>query len=154
VATHVVRTRADGPAESTIIHPTPPPAGIPELVGRLTDDSRRLVNDEARLAKLELGDAIHLASRGGLRLALGFGLGIIALVGLTVLLTVLIGNDLIGKAWAGALITGGIEIAIGAWLVWHGSRMFGRTDFTLGGARTELRTTVNRLKHDVKSRLS
>lgn len=120
--------------------------GIPELIGRLTGDSKRLASDEVRLAKLELGESLRLAQRGMLWLALGFGVGVIALVGLTVLLTEVIGTVLIGAAWAGALITGGLEIAVGALLVVVGLRTLKHTDYTLGEAREELQGTVARLR--------
>jgi hypothetical protein len=52
---------------------------------------------------------------------------------------------LIGREWAGALITGAIEIITGALLLWGGMRVMKRADFTLGQSRAELKTTVNRL---------
>lgn len=125
--------------------------GIPELIGRLTGDSKRLASDEVRLAKLELGESLRLAQRGMLWLALGFGVGVIALVGLTVLLTEVIGTVLIGAAWAGALITGGLEIAVGALLVVVGLRTLKHTDYTLGEAREELQGTVARLRKGAAS---
>lgn len=128
-----------------VVRASPRPA-ITALIGRLTDDSKRLIRDEVRLAKLELGESVRDASRGGLWLALAFGIGVIALVGLTVLLTALIGHTLIGKTWAGALITGALELAVGAWLVWRGRQVLSRTDFTFGGSRAELRETVTRLR--------
>jgi uncharacterized membrane protein YqjE len=118
-----------------------PDTTIPELVGRLTDDSKRLVSDELRLAKLEMGESLRETVRGSILLALAFGVGVIALVGLTVLLTVLIGRVAIGATWAGALITAGLEILVGAWLVFSGIHTLRRTDFTLGESRAELRDT-------------
>jgi hypothetical protein len=125
--------------------------GIAELIGRLTDDSKRLASDEVRLAKLELGESIRTGSRGAVRLALSFGIGVIALAGLTVLLTVVIGTLLIGKTWAGALVTGALELGVGLWLVRHGVGRLQAADITFGESRRELRATAARL---TRSRIS
>jgi uncharacterized membrane protein YqjE len=122
-----------------------PEPTIGDLVGRLTDDSKRLASNEVRLARLEMGESIHHAVQGGIRFALAFGIAILALVALSVLLTALIGSVLIGKEWAGALITGALEIIAGGLLLWGGFRVMKKADFTLGESRAELRTTVNRL---------
>jgi Mn-dependent DtxR family transcriptional regulator len=50
-----------------------PDVGIPDLIRRLTDDSKRLASDEVQLAKLELSESIHSVSRGTLWLAVAFG---------------------------------------------------------------------------------
>jgi uncharacterized membrane protein YqjE len=131
VATHSVR-----------IEPEPT---IGDLVNRLTDDSKRLVTNEVRLARLEMGESMQAAVQGGVRLALGFGVAILTLVALSVLLTALIGDLLLGATWAGALITGALEVIVGALLLWGGSRTMKRADFTLGESRAELKATVNRL---------
>ncbi len=122
-----------------------PEPTIGDLVGRLTDDSKRLANNEVRLARLEMGKSIHHAVQGGIRFALAFGIAILALVGLSVLLTAVIGDVLIGESWAGALITGALEMIVGALLLWGGMKVMKRADFTLGESRAELKTTVNRL---------
>ncbi len=118
-----------------------PDTTVPELVGRLADDSKRLVGDEMRLARLETGESLRQAVHGAVLLALAFGIGVLALVGLTVLLTALIGRVAIGATWAGALITAGLEILVGAWLVFSGIHALKQTDFTLGESRAELRDT-------------
>lgn len=122
-----------------------PEPTIGELVNRLTDDSKRLMTNEVRLARLEMGESMHDAVQGGIRLALALGVGVLALVALSVLLTAVIGDVLLGAAWAGALITGALEIIVGALLLWSGMRTMKRADFTLGESRAELKTTVNRL---------
>lgn len=122
-----------------------PDLTIGDLVGRLTDDSKRLANNEVRLARLEMGESIHHAVQGGVRLALAFGIAILAVVAASVLLTAVIGTLLIGKTWAGALIAGGVEIIAGALILWAGMRQMKKADFTLGESRAELKTTVNRL---------
>lgn len=122
-----------------------PDLTIGDLVGRLTDDSKRLANNEVRLARLEMGESIHHAVQGGVRLALAFGISILAVVAASVLLTAVIGTLLIGKTWAGALIAGGVEIIAGVLILWAGMRQMKKADFTLGESRAELKTTVNRL---------
>ena len=122
-----------------------PEPTIGDLVSRLTDDSKRLVANEGRLARLEMGESIHGVVQGGIRLALGLGVGVLALVALSVLLTAVIGNILDGAVWAGALITGALEIIVGGLLLWSGARTMKRADFSLGESRAELKTTVNRL---------
>jgi uncharacterized membrane protein YqjE len=122
-----------------------PDLTIGDLVGRLTDDSKRLANNEVRLARLEMGESIHHAVKGGIRLALAFGIAILALVAASVLLTAVIGTLIIGKTWAGALIAGGVEMIAGALILWAGMRQMKKADFTLGESRAELKTTVNRL---------
>lgn len=119
-----------------------PDATVTELIGRLTDDSKRLVSDEVRLAKLEIGASMHTATRGVVRLGLAFGIAVVAIVAFTVLLTVLIGRVWIGHTWAGALITAAIELALGAWLVMRGTRVLGGADYGLGESREELAETA------------
>src|SRR5687768_1570241 len=101
------------------VRPAPqvdPDAGIPDLVRRLTDDSKRLVRDEVRLAKLETGEAIHNGARGALWLGLAFGAGVVALVALTIMLATLIGRWL-GHYWAGTLIVAVLELVAAMLLI-------------------------------------
>lgn len=119
-----------------------PEPTIGDLVGRLGDDSKRLVTNEVRLARLEMGASMRAAVHGGIRLALGFGAGILALVALSVLLTAVIGDVLLGATWAGAIITGALELIVGALLLWSGMRTMRSADFTLGESRAELKAVV------------
>ena len=130
----------EGPVTTHAVH-IEPDAKITDLVGRLTDDSKRLLNDEVRLAKLETSESVHLASRGALWLALAFGTGIVAMVAFTILRTTLIGR-LIGVVWAGALITGALELAVGFWLIKRGTKALAHNSYTLGESREELRRTA------------
>nr|MDQ6926722.1 phage holin family protein [Candidatus Eremiobacteraeota bacterium] len=63
-----------------------PDAGIPDLLRRLVDDSKRLAQDEVQLAKLELRARAHDATRGGIWLGVALGAGVVALIALTVFL--------------------------------------------------------------------
>ena len=83
------------------------------LVRQLTDDSRRLVGDEVRLAKLESAEAFARVGKGSVWLALAFGIAIVALVGFTLFVATLFGRIAYGHFWIGAMLTGVLEIAAG-----------------------------------------
>jgi hypothetical protein len=119
-----------------------PDTGIPDLIRRLTDDSKRLVTDEVQLAKLETKDSLHRAGRGVLWLVLAFGAGVIALVALTILLATLIGQLDRGHMWFGALLTGILELGLGAYLVKRGIAAYGSSSYTLAETRHALRDTA------------
>ena len=92
---------------------TDPDVGIPDLVRRLSEDSRRLVTDEVQLAKLETSESVHRAMRGTLWLTLAFGAAVVMLVALTILLITLLGRLDNGHIWFGAIVTGVLELAVG-----------------------------------------
>jgi uncharacterized membrane protein YqjE len=115
--------------------PVDPDAGIPDLISRLGDDSKRLVMDEVHLAKLEVRESISRAARGALRLGIAFGVGVVALVALTLLLATLIGRISAGHMWIGAAITGVVELAIAIWLITRGLAAFKEPSYTLEQTR-------------------
>ena len=112
-------------------------AGVAQLVGRLTDDSKRLVSDEIRLAKLEVHEGIHAGTRGAMWLAVAFGAAVVMLTALTVLVSVLLGRAF-GNIWAGTLATGLLELAAGGLLLRHGLTLFRRPPYTLPETRDTL----------------
>lgn len=118
-----------------------PDTGIPDLIRRLTDDSKRLVTDEVQLAKLEAKDSLHRASRGALWLGLAFGVSIIMLVALTVFIATLIGRIANDHMWIGALVTGVIELALGFWLLKRGLATYTKPSYTLEETRGSLADT-------------
>jgi uncharacterized membrane protein YqjE len=122
---------------------TDPDTGIPDLIRRLTDDSKRLVTDEVQLAKLEAKDSLHKAARGGLWLGLAFGVSIIALVALTVFVATLIGRLANDHMWIGALVTGVIELALGFWLLKRGLSTYVAPSYTLEETRSSLADTTH-----------
>lgn len=97
-----------------------PDTGIPDLISRLGDDSKRLARDELQLAKLELRESMHRGARGGMWLGAAFGAGVIALAALTLLAVTLIGRLAAGHMWIGALVTGVIELIVAMVLVKRG----------------------------------
>lgn len=120
-----------------------PDTGIPDLIRRLTDDSKRLVTDEVQLAKLEAKDSLHRAARGGLWLALAFGVSIIMLVALTVFVATLIGRLVNDHMWLGALITGVLELGLGFWLLKRGLSAYAKPSYTLEETRSSLADTTH-----------
>jgi hypothetical protein len=119
-----------------------PDTRITELVGQLAADSKRLVRDELLLGKLEVKESVRTGARGVLWLSMAFGVAVIALVALTITLVSLIGRLAEGNYWAGALVTGTIEVALGVFLILRGVRRFGEPSYTLGESREEIRETV------------
>jgi hypothetical protein len=120
-----------------------PDTGIPDLIRRLTDDSKRLVSDEVQLAKLEARDSLHRAARGGIWLALALGVSIVMFVALTVFLTTLIGRLGNGHMWIGAMVTGIIELAAGGMLLKRGLSTYAKPSYTLAETRGTLSETAH-----------
>ena len=124
-----------------------PDAGIPDLIRRLTDDSKRLVADEVHLAKLELGENIHAGARGALWLALAFGIGVVGLVALTIFVATLIGRAVNGHMWLGAIIVGVLEIIAAVVLIGKGMKAFREPSYTLEETRESLKDTTTWVTH-------
>lgn len=122
---------------------TDPETGIPDLVRRLSQDSRRLVTDEVRLAKIEVTDSMHRATRGALWMAVALGVGVVMLVALTLFFVTLIGRLVNGHMWVGALVTGIAELAIGGYLVKRGFATFAEPSWTLQESRNALADTAH-----------
>ena len=120
-----------------------PETGIPDLIRRLTDDSKRLVTDEVQLAKLETKDSLHRAARGGIWLALAFGVSVIMLVALTVFVATLIGRIANDHMWVGALIVGVVELVVGLWLVKRGLATYAKPSYSLEQTRGSLADTTH-----------
>jgi Putative Actinobacterial Holin-X, holin superfamily III len=115
--------------------PVNPDAGIPDLVRRLTDDSKRLVSDEVRLLKLESRESLSRGGRGAMWLGVGFGLATVGLVAFTLFLATLIGRAAAGHMWVGALITGALELAAAVLVVRRGLLAFGEPSYSLEQTR-------------------
>ena len=118
-----------------------PDVGIPDLIRRLADDSKRLATDEVRLAKLELGENLRTGARGTLWLAVAFGVGVVSMTAATIFLAALIGRLAAGHMWVGALLTGLIELAIAAFLIRKGIKAFAKPSYTLEQTRASLKDT-------------
>jgi hypothetical protein len=96
--------------------------GITDLARQLGADAKRLVADEARLAKLEMSDSVHRAGHGAVWLAAAFGTTVAALVAFTILFAALVGRVANGNYWVGAFAAAAIDLAVGWWLVRRGMR--------------------------------
>ena len=130
---------------------TDPDIGIPDLIRSLGDDSKRLVRDEMRLAKLEMRESMSMAAKGSMWLGIAFGVGVVALVALTVLLSAAFGRVFGGNYWAGALITGAIELIVAAVLIKRGVSSFTEADYTLEETREEAKKTAQWVSTEVRS---
>jgi uncharacterized membrane protein YqjE len=126
--------------------PIDPSAGIPDLIRDLADDSKRLLKDEVRLAKLETKESVRRASKGGLWMALAFGVGVVMLVALTLLLVTLIGRAIRGHMWVGAIVTGVVELAVAMFLIRRGMRAFKQPSYTLEETREAVKDTARWVK--------
>jgi hypothetical protein len=115
--------------------PVDPDAGIPDLIHKLGDDSKRLVTDEVRLAKLEIIESVHVAGRGAMWLGVAFGAGVVALVAATLLLATLIGRVIAGHMWVGAIVTGLLELPIAAYVVKRGLAALKQPSYSLERTR-------------------
>jgi uncharacterized membrane protein YqjE len=120
-----------------------PDTGIPDLIRRLTTDSKRLVGDEVELAKLEASDSLHRAKKGVLFMALAFGAGVVMLVALTLLLTSLLGRIDGEHMWFGAVVTGVVELGIGGWLVKRGMTSLSTPSYSLEQTRGAIADTAH-----------
>jgi hypothetical protein len=124
-----------------------PEVGIPDLIRRLTDDSKRLVGDEVRLAKLEVSENIHTGARGALWLAVAFGIGIVGIVGFTIFAATLIGRLASGNMWVGALVVGVLELIAAGVLIKRGLATYGKPSYTLEETRESLKDTTAWVAH-------
>jgi hypothetical protein len=122
--------------------PTDPDTGIPDLIRQLGDDSKRLVADEVRLAKLEMKESVQRAGRGAVQLAVAFGIGVVMLVAFTVFLATLIGRIAAGHMWVGAIITGLVELAVAVILLRRGMGVLKEPSYTLEETRAALKDTA------------
>ena len=115
--------------------PVDPDAGIPDLISRLGEDSKRLMRDEVQLAKLELRESMNRSTRGGMWLGVAFGVGVVALVALTLLVATLIGRLAAGHMWIGALVTGIVEIIVAVALIKRGVTTLSKPSYSLEQTR-------------------
>ena len=126
--------------------PIDPNAGIPDLIRDLNDDSKRLLKDEVRLAKLETNESIRRASKGAVWMGLAFGIGVVALVALTFMLVTVIGRLANDKMWIGALVTGLLELVVALMLIKRGARAFKEPSYTLEDTRESVKETARWVK--------
>jgi uncharacterized membrane protein YqjE len=127
-----------------------PDSGIPDLIRRLTEDSKRLASDEVRLAKLELHESMRTGVRGTIWLALALAIGVVAAVALTVLLIAAVAAVLGDNYWAGALIIGAVELLVGWLFVRRGVAAVKEPSLTLEVSRAALKDTAQWARHPAR----
>lgn len=120
-----------------------PNVGVPDLVRRLTDDSKRLLSDEVLLAKLEVKDSVRTAGRATLWLGIALAIGAVAMVALTLLVATLIGRLSAGHMWIGAIVTGVVELIVAAWMIKRGIGAFAEPSYTFEETRESLTETTD-----------
>jgi uncharacterized membrane protein YqjE len=120
-----------------------PDKGINDLVRQLAGDSKQLVADEIRLAKVETAESMHRAGHGALWLAVAFGVTVVALVAFTLFFATLIGRLVNAHYWVGAVVVGIIELGAGAWVLKRGLAAFAKAPYSLPETRTGLRIIRN-----------
>jgi hypothetical protein len=123
--------------------PIDPDKGLDDLVRQLGDDSKRLLGDEVRLAKLETAESLHQAGKGAMWLGVAFGIGVVMLVAFTLFFASLFGRVANGHYWVGAMLTAALEIAAGLWLVQRGVRAFKQAPYSLPDTRAGLKVLKN-----------
>jgi hypothetical protein len=116
-----------------------PEITIPDLVRQLGGDSKQLLTDEVRLAKLEMHEAAHEAGAAAVVLAVAFGAGVIAVVALTLLIATLIGRFVSGHMWLGAIVAAVLDVAVGAVLIKRGLVAFAEPSRALDELRSAQR---------------
>ena len=122
--------------------PIDPDKGVNDLVRQLADDSKGLLGDEVRLAKLESAESMHRAGRGALWIGAAFGVAVVMLVAFTLFLATLIGRIAAGHMWVGALVTGVLELVIAVLLLRRGLDVLRQPSYTLEETRTALKDTA------------
>jgi uncharacterized membrane protein YqjE len=125
--------------------PIDPDIGIPDLIHRLSDDSKRLLKDEVRLGKLELADDAKHAGKGAMWLGVAFGVAVVAMVCFTIMSITVIGRIAAGHMWIGALITGAVELVVGAVLIKRGRVAFTEPSYSLEQTRDSIADTAQAL---------
>lgn len=124
-----------------------PSVGIPDLIRDLADDSKRLLVDEVQLAKLETKESVRRASKGTMWMALAFGVGVVTLVGVTLLLVTAIGRLVNENYWVGALVTGLFELVLALYLIKRGVGAFKEPSYTLEETRESVKETARWVKN-------
>ena len=129
--------------------PVDPDVGIPDLIHRLGDDSRRLVTDEVRLLKLEVRDSVTKSGTGTMWLSLSFGVGVVAAVFATLLVVTLIGRIAAGHMWVGAIVTAILELGLAAVFMRKGVAAFKQPHYTFDQTRGTVSDTTAWVKSKV-----
>ena len=118
-----------------------PNATIGNLITRLGDDGKRLLEDEVHLAKLEIGENLRLGARGMVWLGIALALTFVMLTALTVGLSAAIGRMFADALWLGTLLTAVLWLAAGGVLMKTGIAKLTSPAYSLPETRRELALT-------------
>ncbi|WP_051881955.1 phage holin family protein [Parvularcula oceani] len=106
-----VRTNAAPGEGRTRAYASTTDRSVGALISELLSDTSRMVRDEVRLAKAEVGSKVDQARHGVVNTAVGAGILLISLIFL--LLAVVYALSTFMPPWLAALIVGGVMAAIG-----------------------------------------
>ena len=113
--------------------------GFAPLIKQLKDDTKRLIGDEVRLARLETIENMHRAGKGALWMGAALGAAVVALVAATLLLATIVGKLVSGHYWVGALVTAVVELIAGYWLLTKGLKQYTQAPYSLPETREGIR---------------
>ncbi len=121
---------------------------IQDLIGRLREDVRGLVQSEIDLAKAEVRDKVKTQGKGAALAGVAGVLALFALVALVI--AAILALDIVMPGWAAALVVGGALLLIAAIL-----GLLAKSKLTSGPpvpseAISEVRATVDLLKDEVR----
>ena len=121
---------------------------IQDLIGRLREDVRGLVQSEIDLAKAEVRDKEKTQGKGAALAGVAGVLALFALVALVI--AAILALDIVMPAWAAALVVGGALLLIAAIL-----GLLAKSKLTTGppvpsAAISEAKATVDLLKEEVR----
>ncbi len=121
---------------------------IQDLIGRLREDVRGLVQSEIDLAKAEVRDKVKTQGKGAALVGVAGVLALFALVALVI--AAILALDIVMPGWAAALVVGGALLLIAAIL-----GLLAKSKLTSGppvpsAAISEVRATVDLLKEEVR----
>jgi hypothetical protein len=111
---------AGGPRAGTAAHDTTGSGpSIGALISSLLSDTTRLLRDEVRLAKAELGSKVSQARHGAVNTIIGGGILLLGVI--FIMLAAVYALALVLPPWAASLIVGGIVAAIGVIMLKKGT---------------------------------
>ena len=121
---------------------------IQDLVGRLREDVRGLVQSEIDLAKAEVKDKIKTQGKGAAFAGVAAVLALFAVVAL--LIAAILALDIVMPAWAAALVVAGVLLLLAAILGLVAKRKLASGPPVPSAAISEAKATVDLLKEEVR----
>ncbi len=135
------------PEDRSFAEPGAEPRTIPDLISALTTDVADLVRKEAELARTEVRENIHAATRAGARIGIGAALLIGAFLVLLQALVLLVAF-IVGAFWA-SLIVGLAVGGAGAYLIKRATDSLKPASLAPDRAARQLKKDANMVKEQV-----